>query len=244
MGTNWDMPPAQEPLEVEYKKALEGAVNLARRSNEAAAAQMERDEDTPEQLQEIRNLDKQVQESLARRVELLRAQPDFKTIEDAYPNIRVSKEMIAMLEEFDAWLMEQNQLVNKQLKEEPIDEGHFKEVSRRVKELRQKMAFRELDGEEWQRFNEATEQLARQAGYEIDPRGGQFIKGDLRIQVTNSPYPAVGAVGGTGRIWRMYVWRGRDENSKEVFSYDRGLDVACEDPAVQKEIDKLVALFG
>lgn len=86
--------------------------------------------------------------------------------------------------------------------------------------------------------------MARAQGYDIDPRGGQFLKGDLKIQISNSPRPATDALGGTSRISRMYVWKGKGRDSEAVFAYDRGPDVACEDAEIQKEIDKVVAMFG
>jgi cell fate (sporulation/competence/biofilm development) regulator YlbF (YheA/YmcA/DUF963 family) len=242
MGTNWDMPPAQESPEAQYKKALEEGLELAKSWNADLPEGIK--EDSPEASEWRADIQKKMNTALMKRLELLRAEPGFQTIEDADPDVRLSPEQKKAVEEYAALEEEGIRLSVQDMHGKKIDRNRLHEVRQRIRELEPQVDIKDLTAEEDERFEKATEQLARAQGYDIDPRGGQFIKGDLTIQVNNSHRPATEAIGGTTRIYRMEAWKGEGRNMENLFSYDRGYDVACEDEEAQKEIDKFVAMLG
>jgi hypothetical protein len=111
----------------------------------------------------------------------------------------------------------------------------------------------ELSAAEWRAFVEARASLVERLGFSrpVEPRVRRrrlairsdllvFHRGDLVFQLRHFPDTSEFGLGGTSRISRLTVHRGKTI----LASYDRRWRVACEDPATQREIDRVAAALG
>ena len=115
-------------------------------------------------------------------------------------------------------------------------------------DARQLGELQELSGQETEQFGKALEKLAQDNGYEIEDDGlGSWVtlkKNGLEFQIKIN-VPSEKGIGGYSGITKMNVHRKAENGDNErLLNYDRGWDVVNQDPEIQQEIDRVIAIFG
>ena len=89
------------------------------------------------------------------------------------------------------------------------------------------------------------EELARANGYEAERDQGWLVlkRGPLEIEMYELPFPASAGIGGRSRILQLAIYD-RSGAGRRLLHFDGAWDQACTDVNVQKEVDRLVAIFG
>ncbi len=112
---------------------------------------------------------------------------------------------------------------------------------------------KEFTSQRMKRFTEVRKELGEELGFEVVHSRGNFIsfkKGDLIIEVKSFTGENVDkswrGIGQSKRISKMWARRSVEGKAEEgeLMDYQHGWGIACEDPEVQKEVDKVVAALG
>lgn len=176
---------------------------------------------------------------LSDRIGLLKKLEHLRTIEDAFPRVKVEDE--EQLERIDA-----TDLLQKFMNGE-IGAEEMKAAGRKLVGPERK----ELSDEELRQFRSACAELAQQNGYEFESDGAYVTlkKGDMKFSLKHFAFPSgFGLL--SSRISVISSWREGKEGKKEshegsgIFVDDGQWVNACTDLEMQKEIDRIVAVFG
>jgi hypothetical protein len=171
---------------------------------------------------------------LLQRTELVRTLEKLQTIEDAFPRVRRQTK-------------EEKKTVDAAMLAEMFDTGECTDALEELADQAQANAPEELSDEEIAAFAKARATLALELGYEkASPEEGGFDleRNGVRISMGHFPFRSSFGITGDDRISKIGVFVKNGTSDMRVMHYDRGWDVACTDPIVQKEIDRAIAIFG
>jgi chaperonin cofactor prefoldin len=229
---------SSESPSAKYEQLLKRGVELQKKYESLGAkinkAYDRGDDDAAEELsEESSQLKDEFDALLGERAKLLRQVENLETVEDAYPRVRTATEedrkkidYAEVIRAFTAGQMSVEDLRN-------IPSPQAGNV--------------ELTDEEFDDFCRARAQLARKLGYEVegdnDASGNWFSikRNGVEFSIKHFATPSDFGIAGFSRISKFGVSsdvKGGDMN------YDRGWDTACTSAEVQKEIDRVVAIFG
>ena len=172
---------------------------------------------------------------LAQRVDLLRTIESLKTIEDVFPRVkRASREEQAEVDATE---------VIRAFNAGKIGVDDVRAAGRRM----QADQSDELTDAEMEAFTAARAALALEMGYEEPSKEVGWFgvhRNRVKFSMRLSAFPNTFGITGDDRISKMGVTVGEGEEREQVLYFDRGWDVACTNPLVQKEIDRAIAIFG
>jgi len=172
---------------------------------------------------------------LQQRVELLRKIEKLKTIEDVFP--RVKRETKEEKVKVDATELIRMFNAGKIGKDELRAAAHEMDAG----------APEELTDKEMKAFAKARYELALAMGYKKPTKEEGWFgmeRNGVKFSMKHFAFTSDYGITGDDRISKMGVSVKKGKGYDTVLNYDRGWDVACTDPEVQKEIDRAIAIFG
>lgn len=196
----------------------------------------------PVSADERREIARQVNDLLQRRVGLLRRTVDLPTIEEAFPRVRtrsdeteVGLDTQAILEAFASNSTRTPRFAARAMQRPPRPEA--------------------LTQEEWDAFSHARNALAKELGYHTgydDTDDGDeelskwFVirRGDLTFEMEHFAFASAPAILGRSRIASLRVTSSTSNSVVEHLAFDRVWTTFCTDAAVQREVDRVVAIFA
>lgn len=239
-----------ESPEEKYKKLLLSGVETNKKYEQLSETLNQEEDESilyEETEESVSVLTDQMDSEMQERVNLLR-QSGTTNIESVFPRAKRDPEAETAAQELGELQKEMTaKMMN--ISDADFDMNEFNEMRDRARELMSKSEFQELNEQEMEQFGEALKKLAQENGYEIEGEslGGWVTlkKGDLEFQMKHFAVPSEFGISGYSRISKMGVYRKDKEGNNEwLLNYDRGWDVANQDPEIQQEIDKVVAIFG
>ena len=227
-----------ESMQAQYEQLLVEGIKAFGRYDELGP-QMDRAwEAEPTNEAEIKRLEKkskrlhnEIQRLLGERVALVRQIEKPKTIEDAFPAVRVASatEQRAEAGADVAALFDEKATAGKQAHSNQAAEATW-------------------SNDDWAAFDGACEQLAREHGYDVDATRIQWSKDGFVFNPTIYPFPSTNGMGGKSRVGRAQISTqiNRDDpDGTNLVYYDRGTwDVLPPDADTLRSIDHFVAIFG
>lgn len=231
---------SSESPRAQYEQLLKQGLTLQKKyeavGKRVSKLYKEGNDDEAEQLsEEMRELSDRFDALMSDRAKLLRKVENLTTIEDAFPRVRTKTkeerkqvDYAAVIRSFNAGEMSVDDLRALGQQDEESDE---------------------LTDEEFAKFCKARAQLAKKLGYKVDggtQAGGpgnwfRIEKDGVTFSMKHFPIPSDFGVAGSSRISKFGV---SSKIEGGGLNFDRGWDVACTDADVQKEIDRVVAIFG
>jgi len=231
----------QESLEEQYNRLLLEGIETNRGYNETG--QESEDEDDYERSDRASQLADEMEGQIAERLGILREQ-GLTNIEAIFPRVHVDANAEEKAREFAEITSEMTRMIMAP----DYDPAELNRLRDKARELKSQEKSNELNDEEMEAFDEARKRLAEQEGYEIEGKGaGGWVtlkKGDLEFSMKHFAFPSEFGIGGYSRISKIGVSRKNEKGSESLMYFDRGWDTANEDPEVQKEIDRVLAIFG
>lgn len=197
-------------------------------------------ENEAEELSEQRgSLEQRMTYFLGERVEMIRKVEKLTTIEDVFP--RAKKQTKEEKVEIDA-----ADLI-RQFNAGRVGTEELRAAARKM----QGNTEDELTKEEWSAFVKARVALATTMGYKTSKEGAEdagnwldLSRNGVKLSMKHFAVRSHYGITGDDRISKMDAVVKKGKESEMVLNYDRGWDVACTDPKVQKEIDRAIAIFG
>jgi hypothetical protein len=227
-----------ESMQEQYEQLLAEGIKAFGRYDELGPQIDRAWEVEPTNEVEIKRLEKKskrlhhkIQRLLGERVALVRQIEKPKTIEDAFPAVRVASatEQRAEAGADVAALFNDAAMADKRPHSNQAAEATW-------------------STDEWEAFNGACEQLAREHGYDVDAARIQWSKDGVVFNPTIYPFPSTNGMGGKSRVGRaqISVQINRDDpDGTNLAYYDRGTwDVLPTDADTLRSIDHFVAIFG
>jgi hypothetical protein len=210
--------------------------------NKATKDQSE-DKDESESDEASSELTDEMEGQIADRVDILKEQ-GVTNIETVFPRVHLDENVEEKSRELAGITSEMTRL----MMAPDFNQTEFNKLRDKAQELTGQQKSEELNEIELKAFFEARRKLAEQEGYEVDggDDSGWFTirKNGIEFQMKNFAFPSDSGIGGYSRISKMGVSRKSGQKSESLLYYDRGWDIANEDPEAQKEIDRVIALFG
>jgi len=239
-----------ETFEAKYNRLLTRGMETSKGYNKAAESlsededeDWESEEDGSELRSELRD---QMESEIQERVDLLKEQ-GVTNIEAVFPRVKVGQGV----EDNARKLGEITAEMTRMMMASDFDQAKFDQLRDKARELSGQKKSNELSDEELEAFDAARKNLARQEGYEVvdgeDSEPGAWIalrKNGVEFSMKHFAFPSEFGIGGFSRISKIDVYRKAGKTSELLMNYDRTWDVANEDPEVQKDIDRLIAIFG
>lgn len=239
-----------ESPEEKYRKLLSAGIETNKKYNQLSQS--------PNQ-EEDRSLayeytEEQMESQMQERVNLLR-QSGATNIESVFPRAKMNEEAKEANRQLGELQKKMTEKLMKGISDPNFDMSELNEMKDHARELqaRELMAkskFQKLNEQEIEEFGKALKKLAEDNGYEIESDGmvGGWVtlkKGGFEFRMRHFIVPSEDGIGGYSRISKMDVCRKtKGEDDECLLVYDRGWHVANQDPEVQQEIDRVVAIFG
>ena len=197
------------------------------------------DEGNDDEAEELSDQREQLEDSmthyLRQRVELLRTIEKLRTIEDAFPRVKlVTTEERAKVDAAEVIrLFSAGKIGPEEVRAagEQMRDGEAKDLSK----------------SEMKAYAAARADLALQMGYEKPSKEeGWFSleRNGISFSMKHFAFPSDYGITGEDRISKIGVSVMKGKQSDSVMYYDRGWDSVCTDPKIQKEIDRVLAIFG
>lgn len=240
-----------ESPEEKYKKLLSAGIETNKKY-ELLSQSLNQEEDESlayEDTEEaVSDLTQQMESQMQERVNLLR-QSGATNIESVFPRAKRNEEAEEANRQLGELQKEMTEKLIKGMSDPNFDMSELNKMRDQARELMAKSEFQELNEQETEQFGKSLKKLAEDNGYEIegDGMGGRVTlkKGGIEFQMKHFIVPSEHGIGGYSRIPKMGVYRKTEGGDNEwLLNYDRGWDVANQDPEVQQEIDRVVAIFG
>jgi len=240
-----------ESPEEKYQKLLLAGVETSKKYEQLSESlNQEEDEslayeDTEEA---VHDLAQQMESEMKERVNILR-QSGTTNIESVFPRAKRNEEAEEANRQLGELQREMTEKLMKGMSDPRFDMSELNEMRDRAQELMAKSQFQEMTEQEAEQFDAALKKLAEDNGYEFEggSLGGWVTvkKGGIEFQMKHYVVPSEHGISGYSRISKMGVYRKTESGDNEwLLNYDRGWDVANKDPEIQKEIDRVVAIFG
>ena len=231
------------PSDTQYDQLLRDSIDLQCRAEASEGVLQSFDPSGPSSsAAERRNVTRRVNDLMLRRVALLRRTESFTTIEDAFPPVRpvpdekrTGRDAQAILDAYFTGTIGSPAAVSVA---SDVDSPS-----------------NELSASEWEAFCQARTALATELGYSAgyddahtaDAQMSKWFvirKGSLTFEMQHFALASAPAVLGRSRISFLRVTAKTGNSVTEHLAFDRTWMTFCTDPAVQREVDRVVAVFA
>lgn len=227
--------------EAQYNKLLAGSIAL-QQSYMQRMDELERLNETDEELsgrlqEELEEgQGGQIDDLLHQRVALLRKIEHLRAIEDAFPRVR----RVEVPRRDHLW----DEISPILRTPQKIDPEEFR-LAANPTTLTDSPP---LSEQESRAFLEARQALAVEQGYEVrsalDDPGFYISRNGVDFSMKHFELPVPDGIAGDSRITKFGASSGEGSERVIHVRYDGSYDYACTDPVAQREIDRVVAIFG
>jgi seryl-tRNA synthetase len=194
-----------------------------------------KDDEAEELSEQLNDLSDSFDALMGERVTLLRTIENIETVEDVFPRVKTQTtedrkkvDYAEVIRAFNAGKMSVEDLKN----------------------VAPQNNSEELTDKEFADFCRSRAQLARKLGYKVDEREEENVgnwfdveKGGIKFSMKHFATRSDYGITGFSRVSKFGVSSIEGEKQSHMW-FDRGWDSACTDPKVQKEIDRVLAIFG